>query len=109
MFAPEQEQHEIGLLYINYILRKNKFHCIYLGTGIDIHAIKDIIGNTSFSNMVTIATTVTNLKEPEAFFKLISNYGKKARVYVIGDSTIYKSKYIHWNDSYKTLLQQLGF
>lgn len=108
LFTPEQEQHEIGLLYINYILKKNKFNCIYLGTGIDSHALKEIIGQKDFSNLITTVTTSDNLKSAPYFFKLLSNYGKRANVYIIGSDTLHKSKYLNWGSSYKAVLTQLG-
>lgn len=42
LFCPENEYHELPLLFLNYLLRKNKWKVLYLGANIGIPTLKEI-------------------------------------------------------------------
>ncbi len=45
LYLPEEEMHEMGLLFLNYELKRNGFHTIYLGRSIpfnDLYKLKEI-------------------------------------------------------------------
>jgi len=43
LFLPEGEQHELGLLFFNYILKKAGKYVIYLGQSVPLNDIKEIV------------------------------------------------------------------
>jgi hypothetical protein len=45
LFSPKGEYHELPLLFIFYLLRKNGWSVVYLGVNIDKEIIKQFIGN----------------------------------------------------------------
>lgn len=49
LFTPEGEFHELPLLFINYLLRKNGFPTIYLGVNVKVDSIRKLAENTSVS------------------------------------------------------------
>lgn len=43
LFCPENEYHELPLLYINYLLRKNAWRVLYLGKNIKLADLKEVL------------------------------------------------------------------
>lgn len=87
LFLPMNEIHEIGLLYLNYLLIKNGFESIYLGQSIPISNVKAFEQNGKSKVYVTSAT-VSPRKEslPEyvkAFFEIVQ-LGKKDKLWITG-------------------------
>jgi len=72
LFLPENEFHEIGLLFARFLLVKNGFNVIYLGSHLPYHALKQVnqkikIDNTlmfsvSNSSMININSTIEYLE-----------------------------------------------
>lgn len=56
LFLPENELHEIGLLFYNYILRARGFKTIYLGQSVPFDSLDRIITACKFSFVVTNMT-----------------------------------------------------
>jgi DNA-binding transcriptional MerR regulator len=72
LFLPENEFHEIGLLFARFLLVKNGFNVIYLGSHLPYHGLKQVnqkikIDNTlmfsvSNSSMININSTIEYLE-----------------------------------------------
>ncbi|WP_452222459.1 MerR family transcriptional regulator [Lacinutrix salivirga] len=62
LFLPDNEIHELGLLFTNYILAANGCHSIYLGQSVPMDSLKDI--SNSYIDAVYISSfTVKPLKD----------------------------------------------
>ncbi len=61
LFLPEGEHHEIGLLYVYYLLRKNGIPVIYLGSNVPL---KDV-------------GYVTKVKDPEYLYLHLTSFSRK--------------------------------
>ena len=57
LFLPEGEQHELGLLLANYMLRKRGHRVIYLGPDVPLHDLKEIDRIKSFDYLYTSFVT----------------------------------------------------
>lgn len=57
LFLPEQELHEIGLLYYNYLLRARGYHTIYLGQAVPIDSLARVIEVVKPSFVVSSLTS----------------------------------------------------
>lgn len=44
LFLPDNEIHDIGLLFINYKLRSKGYHTIFLGESVPMESLKDLLG-----------------------------------------------------------------
>lgn len=42
LYLPENEIHELGLMFVNYLLSKKGCHCIYLGQSVPITSLSDL-------------------------------------------------------------------
>ena len=56
LFLPEGEMHELGLLFIQYLLRKRGYKSIYLGQSLPIQDLPDIIEYSKTNYYVTSLT-----------------------------------------------------
>jgi len=56
LFLPEEEYHEIGLLYFNYLIRKHGHHVIYLGQNVPIANLPEILDIRPFDCLLTSLT-----------------------------------------------------
>jgi MerR family transcriptional regulator, light-induced transcriptional regulator len=70
LFLPENEIHDIGLLFINYQLRSKGYHTIFLGESVPIESLTDLL---EFFNDVTYVSYFTVYPETNA----IPDYIKK--------------------------------
>ncbi|MGE5395193.1 MAG: MerR family transcriptional regulator [Candidatus Saccharibacteria bacterium] len=53
LFLPEDEMHELGLLYQNYLAASNGYKCIYLGQNVPFHDLVQLINSHSFDCICT--------------------------------------------------------
>jgi DNA-binding transcriptional MerR regulator len=86
LFLPENELHEIGLLFLNYLLRHRGYKTVYLGQALPLGDLPRIleISNTdiliaSMSNTVSSASAATLIKN----ISVVSNH---QQVYISSDS-----------------------
>lgn len=86
LYLPDNEIHDIGLLYLNYELRCKGYHVIYLGQTVPLDslvAVMEHVGEVSFVSyftMTPIAEEIINyIKE---FYKLLEN--TKIELHLLG-------------------------
>ena len=74
LFLPENEVHELGILYLNYELNLRGYKSIYLGQSVPIENLEPLLANDNFIEFVTYATV-----EPskEKIDKYIQRFKKK--------------------------------
>ncbi|HSK11796.1 MAG TPA: MerR family transcriptional regulator [Phnomibacter sp.] len=84
LLAPEGEHHEIGLLFMNYLLRKNGCATVYLGTNISEDVAGVFIDKYSPSHLHIHPTC--NLQDPELedWIRGLMRTGAGAKVVVSG-------------------------
>jgi DNA-binding transcriptional MerR regulator len=70
LYLPENEIHDIGLLFVNYQLRKKGYHTIFLGESVPMESLIDL--HDFFDEITFISYFTVNPEE-----KLIPNYLKK--------------------------------
>ncbi len=56
LFTPTNESHELGLMYVNYLLMKKGYRTIYLGTSIDINGLVNLKGKGTEQIFIGYAT-----------------------------------------------------
>lgn len=64
LYLPDNEIHELGLLYINYEIINNGYHCIFLGSSVPIDSLKDLqnyYDDITFISYFTIKPEKENL------------------------------------------------
>jgi len=89
-FLPENEIHEIGLLYLNYEISLRGYKSIYLGQTVPIDTLKDVLkyfDNLCFLSYFTVSPTKEKIdKYITQFSKLIEEHGA-AEIWLLGHQT----------------------
>ncbi|WP_405381461.1 MerR family transcriptional regulator [Maribacter sp. LLG6340-A2] len=91
-FLPDNEIHEIGLLYVNYEILLKGYKCIYLGPTIPIENLEDILkyfDNVHFISYFTVFPEKDRVnKYLQDFDELVSNY-HNPNLWLLGRQTRY--------------------
>jgi DNA-binding transcriptional MerR regulator len=73
LFLPENEMHELGLMYVNYILKRNGFKTIYIGASITIDGLQNLKALSTESVFLTYLTVEPKPSEVPAFLQEFNN------------------------------------
>lgn len=71
LFLPENEIHDIGLLFINYQLRSKGYHTIFLGGSVPMESLTDLL---EFFDEVTFVSYFTVYPETKDITNYIKNF-----------------------------------
>ncbi len=71
LFLPENEIHDIGLLFINYQLRSKGYHTIFLGESVPMESLSDLL---EFFNEITFISYFTVYPETKDVPNYINNF-----------------------------------
>ncbi len=66
LYLPENEIHELGLMYLNYEITLNGFKTIYLGESVPISSLKDIpkyFDNVTYISYMTVEPTKDDIND----------------------------------------------
>jgi DNA-binding transcriptional MerR regulator len=87
LFLPENEIHELGLLFLNYELVRNGNKVIYLGQSIQLESLKYLSLNHPDISFVTYTTVQPEIDELQDYFEEFDNlFGKENfLLYVLGN------------------------
>lgn len=72
LFLPEDEWHEITLLFSNYLLRKRGFRTIYLGQAVPLEDVEKVYQIHQPQYLLCIMTTQPPLSETQAYLYALS-------------------------------------
>jgi DNA-binding transcriptional MerR regulator len=96
LFLPENELHEIGLLFCNYIIKKMGHESLYLGQSTPLFAVTEVLSNWKADIIITgLMSGFPGLKSDEYLANLLKSFPKH-KFLVAGDfsksATILKDK-----------------
>ena len=87
LFLPENETHEIGLLYVNYEILLKGYKTIYLGQTMPLEYLSDLLkyyDNLYFISYFTVSPTKDRLEKYIADFSNNLNKHGQSRLWVLG-------------------------
>lgn len=87
LFLPENEIHELGLLFLNYEIVRNGYKVIYLGQSIQLESLKYLSLNHPDISFVTYTTVQPEIDELQGYFEEFDQlFGKDDfLLYVLGN------------------------
>lgn len=94
LFLPEGEFHEIGLLYMHYLLLKHHKNVIYLGANSPLDQVELVANTLKPDFLYTHITSASNDFDVNGYFKKLSEIHKGKTVYTSG-TMLQKNKLIH--------------
>lgn len=92
LFLPENEIHEIGLLFLNYEMLIRGYQTIYLGPSMPIEYLTDLTKlytNLHFLSYFTVVPSKEKLEKYIADFKTHLNVNGDAKLWILGRQTQY--------------------
>ena len=84
LYLPENELHELGLLFYTFIVRKSGHEALYLGQSTPFDALADVVERWNPDVLVTGALTGLPFSGPEDYLKRISTAFRDKKVLVSG-------------------------
>jgi len=84
LFLPENEWHELGLLFYSYILKKNGHSIVYLGQSVPLNELQEITPIINPDAVVTSFTTVFSDREFDSYIQRLSLLYPSTTVFITG-------------------------
>lgn len=84
MFLPENELHELGLLFYSYLIRKLGHEVLYLGQTTPLPALTESIEKWNSDILVTGLLSDLSISEPEEYLNNLSSTFKAQKILVSG-------------------------
>jgi len=87
LFLPENEIHDIGLLFINYQLRSKGYHTIFLGESVPMESLKDLLAffdDVTFISYFTVYPDFQNISSYIEDFHNLLLTGNTNKLYLLG-------------------------
>lgn len=88
LYLPENEIHEIGLMYINYEVLRNGYQAIYLGANVPVSCLIDV--KKYFSNIVYVSyfTIAPHFDDVESYISGMNKViGEESELWLLGRNT----------------------
>lgn len=84
LFLPENEYHEIGLLFSNYISRKKGYQTFYLGQSVPIDDLRQVVATHTPAILITSMVTSMHADRLKEFVRKLSIDFKKQSILISG-------------------------
>jgi len=84
LFLPEGEHHELGLLFYQYILKKNNYKIIYLGANVPDECLMELTKSKKINGLMTSVTAPLKKTEFIEYIKDLSKRFNKKPIYISG-------------------------
>ena len=84
MFLPDNELHELGLLFYSYLIRKLGHEVLYLGQATPFPALTEVDEKWHSDILVTGALSYLSISEPEEYLNNLSSTFKSQKILVSG-------------------------
>ena len=86
LFLPENEFHEIGLLFAKFILVQNGHNVIYLGSNVPYGSLNDVVKKQKIDAVLFFAVTLSSKNNLSYTANYLNNVFKNSAHYVISNN-----------------------
>lgn len=88
LFLPEDEEHDIGLLFANYVLRQAGHKVIYLGSRVPFGSVQDAMLNNNISNILLFMVRLRPTVEADHYLNSLSKTFATTQIHLAGNSKL---------------------
>lgn len=100
LFLPQDEEHEIGVLFANYLLRQAGKRVIYLGSRVPLSSVKEVVTLNKVDSLMLFMVQAKLTNEAQKYIDEISTAFKKTKIYLAGSQKLIENlqlpKGIQW-------------
>ncbi len=107
LFLPENEYHELGLIYVNYLLRQAGIRTFYLGANVPTADLEYVVKVKNPSFLYSHLTSVSNKFNMQKFILQLQNNLKNTPIYLSGSMVLTYDKSFPKNIHIKESLQEV--
>lgn len=112
LFLPENEFHEIGLLFAQYIIRLSGKKVIYLGANVPLDSLKMAIKDISPAHLFFFLVNHNMTADSQKYLAILSKNFRNTKIHISGNpkliSQLKTGKAIDWIQSVAELEKQLA-
>lgn len=112
LFLPENEFHEIGLLFSNYLIRQNGKKVIYLGSSVPKDSLLSAIKETTPAHLLFFLVHHDHVEYVQDYIDDLKKNLGKTKIHLSGNEKLIKQldlgKEIHWIQSAEELEKQVA-
>lgn len=87
LFLPEDEFHEIGLLFANYLIRSKGQKVIYLGANVPLTSVESTLQDTNAENLLLFLVHTDLPENIKLYLESLKSIGKGKNIFVAANST----------------------
>lgn len=91
LFLPENEHHEIGLLFSHYLLRLAGKKVIYLGANVPFETLMNAIDEISPSHLLFFLVNYNNHEDSQDYLNTLKNKYTKVKIHLSGNEKLIKN------------------
>lgn len=88
LFLPEDEDHEIGLLFADYVLRLNKQKVIFLGSKVPLDSIKNVFSTINIDHVLFFFVRTRLPAIAQKYITELSEVCKSAQMHLAGNQQV---------------------
>jgi DNA-binding transcriptional MerR regulator len=88
LFLPEDESHDIGLLFAHYLLRTRNQRVIYLGANVPFESIQEVMQHQHIEHMLFFFIRIRPVDEAEEYVKKLRDNFKNVSINFSGNSKL---------------------
>jgi methanogenic corrinoid protein MtbC1 len=100
LFLPEDEDHELGLLFASYLLRHHGLKVIYLGPGVPMNDLQDVLNNVKADNVLLFMIKLRKAAGAQKYLDQLIETVKHMPVFLSGNTEMINelnlSTNTHW-------------
>lgn len=91
LFLPENEFHEIGLLFSHFIIRVSGQKSVYLGSNVPLESVKEAVKVSSAANLLLFLTHKDTKESIQQYLNELCAFFKSKKIIIAGDPIYFKN------------------
>lgn len=88
LFLPEEDDHDIGLLFANFLLKSAGHKVIYLGSKVPVDSVRDVIDRVEVQHLLVFMIRTETVTSVASYLEELSAAFKAQEIHVAGSSRI---------------------
>lgn len=105
LYLPEDEDHDIGLLFANYILRKSGQKVIFLGAKVPLESVEDAFMGNAVNEILLFMVRTRPTPQADRYIENLSNQFPDTRIHVAGNTKMISEMRLAHNVSWLKNIQ----
>ncbi|WP_412468619.1 MerR family transcriptional regulator [Pedobacter sp. KLB.chiD] len=104
LFLPEDEDHDIGLLFASYMLRVQHHHVIFLGSKVPLNSVERVFSTVNVDHVLLFMIKSQSVPVAQQYINQLSEICSTTKIHLAGNSELIgKLNHIHHINWIKTL------